>query len=60
MSVFDVLAVAGVLLVALGAGMIYLPAGVIVAGLGLCALGVIGAMASARGTARATKKEGKP
>jgi len=47
-SIFDWLAMGGVLVVAIGAGMIYLPAGVIVAGLGMCAIGVIGAMAAAR------------
>ena len=56
MSIFDWLAMGGVLVVAIGAGMIYLPAGVIVAGLGMCAVGVIGAMAVAkRSTAEGAK-----
>lgn len=49
LDVYDVMAGAGVLLVVLGAGMIYLPAGVIVAGLLLIGFAVVAAAARSGG-----------
>jgi hypothetical protein len=48
LDLWDVLAAAGMALMALGAGMIYVPVGVIAGGLGLCLWAFVGAMAKRR------------
>ena len=48
---FDVLAVLGPVIFAVGAGMVYAPAGVIVFGAGLIAWATVGAMVNSKGKA---------
>jgi len=55
MNRWDLLVVFGILLVAVGAALIYIPAGLIVAGLGIGALGIVGAIADARAPGDETK-----
>lgn len=49
MDRFDVLFVAGVALIAIGAGLAWLPAGLMVAGAGLVVLSFLGAKGAATG-----------
>jgi hypothetical protein len=48
MNRWDLLVVVGVLAIAIGAGLIYPPAGLIVFGAGLVGIGVVGATVDAR------------
>jgi len=48
MDRFDVLILLGLLVVSLGAGLIYIPAGIIMFGLSMTGYGIAGAMAKAR------------
>ncbi len=58
MDRFDLLAVLGVILITTGAGLIYIPAGLIVGGLACVGVGVLGAAARSRDVRQAVKRNG--
>lgn len=57
MDRYDALLALGVLLIALGAGLAWLPLGLICGGAGCCAIAAIGARAAAERTAAAKEKQ---